>query len=530
VRGGLYQLLSQAKRRLLTQEAAEQAIFGACFGLAGILLLLVLGTQILDWIWPAAAFAASAAVGLWRGLRRFPSLYQLAQILDRRLKLADTLSTAVYFHQPAARHAPAKLVEAQRESAETLSAQVDCAEALPWQRPRNSWLAAVLGVAVLGLMGVRYGTSGTLDLRAPLVSPESPFSFIKNQEAKAARKGQKRPEEIPAPLAVTAEAEQPRDPERLPEDALNVVDVPDVNNEAVKGQEKTKRSSLEAEAREEGEQESEEAGEEAREGSASAAQESGGNENQKGEQSAKQSMSPEQQSLLDKMRDAMANLLAKLKIPPRAGEQSASAQSKRGEQGEAQSREREGKSMQKGEQGKGQKQGEGAQSEEADTGEAEGQQTAQSGQGKNADKAGEKGDPNSSKSGVGKQEGDKDLREAEQMEAMGKISEIFGRRAQTVKGEIMVELSGSKQQQLKTAYGTRGGTHAEAGGEISRDEVPLHLQHYVQQYFQELRKAEASTRGAGAVGGKPAPPPVQVPQVPAPAGRESGQRGAPPTN
>ena len=525
--GALYQLLSRAKRRRLSQEAAEQAIFGACFGLGGILLLLVLGTQILDWIWPAAAFLAAAGAGIWRGLRRFPSPYQIAQVLDARLTLADTLSTAVYFHRRGASQTAAKLVEAQRESAEALSVQVDCNEALPWRRPRNSWLAATLGVAVLGMLCVRYGTSGTLDLRAPLVSPESPFSFIKKTEPAAAKKGRQRPEDLPAPLAVTAEAEQSRDPDRLPEDALNVVDVPDVNNEAVKGQEKMKGSPLESAAQEEGEQEGEEAGEEAREGAAPAASESGGEEGRKGEQSAKQNISPETQSLLDKMRDAMANLLAKLKIPPRAGEQSAGTQSKKGEQGEAQSRERQGKSMQKGEPGKGEKQGEGAESEEAEAGEAEGQQTAQSGQGKTADKAGEQGDPNSSKSGVGKQEGDKDLRAAEQLEAMGKLSEIFGRRAQSVKGEIMVELSGSKQQQLKTAYGASAGRHAEAGGEISRDEVPLHLQHYVEQYFQELRKAEGPARGAGAAGGKPASGPALAPTPP---GRESGRRGAPPTN
>jgi hypothetical protein len=31
----------------------------------------------------------------------------------------------------------------------------------------------------------------------------------------------------------------------------------------------------------------------------------------------------------------------------------------------------------------------------------------------------------------------------------------------------------------------------EAGGEVSRDEVPLHLQEYVQRYYKQVRKTPA---------------------------------------
>ena len=91
------------------------------------------------------------------------------------------------------------------------------------------------------------------------------------------------------------------------------------------------------------------------------------------------------------------------------------------------------------------------------------------------------------KSGIGKQDGDKTAREAEQQAAMGKISEIIGKRAANVSGEVMVEVSSGKQQ-LKTQYSQRDAKHAEAGGEINRDEVPLAYQQYVQQYFEEIRK------------------------------------------
>jgi hypothetical protein len=36
-----------------------------------------------------------------------------------------------------------------------------------------------------------------------------------------------------------------------------------------------------------------------------------------------------------------------------------------------------------------------------------------------------------------------------------------------------------------------GAAHAQAGAEISRDEIPVALQPYVQQYFDQLRKQQA---------------------------------------
>ena len=70
---------------------------------------------------------------------------------------------------------------------------------------------------------------------------------------------------------------------------------------------------------------------------------------------------------------------------------------------------------------------------------------------------------------------------------MGKISEIFGKRAENLKGEVTVEVS-SGDQQLKTPYSQSAAAHSDTGGEIHRDEVPLIYQQYVQQYFEQVRK------------------------------------------
>jgi hypothetical protein len=49
-----------------------------------------------------------------------------------------------------------------------------------------------------------------------------------------------------------------------------------------------------------------------------------------------------------------------------------------------------------------------------------------------------------------------------------------------VTGEVMVEV-GSTKQQLKTPWADRQAPHAESGGEIHRDEIPLIFQPIVER-------------------------------------------------
>jgi hypothetical protein len=53
-----------------------------------------------------------------------------------------------------------------------------------------------------------------------------------------------------------------------------------------------------------------------------------------------------------------------------------------------------------------------------------------------------------------------------------------------------VEVQNSTQQ-LKTGWVQQRADHANAGGEINRDEVPVEFQTYVQQYFEQVRKQDA---------------------------------------
>jgi len=84
--------------------------------MAGVVALLVLGTQILDWYWPAVLFIVSLAVGVYRVRRKILSPYRLLQRVDWRLKLHDAVSTAYYFEDPAhGGRVPEPIRQAQHE-------------------------------------------------------------------------------------------------------------------------------------------------------------------------------------------------------------------------------------------------------------------------------------------------------------------------------------------------------------------------------------------------------------------------------
>jgi hypothetical protein len=185
----------------------------------------------------------------------------------------------------------------------------------------------------------------------------------------------------------------------------------------------------------------------------------------------------------------LANLLAKMKMQPKSGD---------GKQGGSQSTSQQ----------QAQKQSQSAdpnasssqsqqQSDASASAQAQGQQaqngSQQAAQGKSDSHNSDRPNSPDGKSGIGKQDGDKSAREAEQLAAMGKISEIIGKRAANVSGEVMVEVASGKQQ-LKTQYSQRKASHGEAGSEINRDEVPLAYQQYVQQYFEEVRKLPGGSK------------------------------------
>ncbi len=95
-------LIRHARRRFLSNELLSQGANAFSAALIAFILLLLFGTEFLGWQWLAAIPAAAAGWGIARALKRTPAPYQVAQLVDRRLELTDTLSTAYFFHQESA--------------------------------------------------------------------------------------------------------------------------------------------------------------------------------------------------------------------------------------------------------------------------------------------------------------------------------------------------------------------------------------------------------------------------------------------
>jgi hypothetical protein len=181
----------------------------------------------------------------------------------------------------------------------------------------------------------------------------------------------------------------------------------------------------------------------------------------------------------------MSNLLSRMKQQPNGAGAQQQAQNQNAPQGQGQKG-----AGQKGKSGQGKQQQGGQDSDGQDGDQGDQAQSAQNAQGRGA---GQSTDDQASKqpgSGIGKQDGNKDVKLAEQIAAMGKISEIIGKRSANVSGEVTVEVQNSNQQ-LKTAWVQQNAAHTNSGGEINRDEVPVEFQTYVQQYFEQVRKLDA---------------------------------------
>lgn len=500
-RSALTDLIRRGQRRQLRHLLVREASLSAVIALGGALLLLVTGTQILNWYWPVVLFAASLALGVYRARTRILSAYQVAQSIDGRLQLHDTLSTAYFFSQhPDRSDAPREWIALQRSSAEDLARSADVRHGLPFLAPRTFYINACLVLAVAAMFGIRYGINRSLDLRPPLVRIAfDGFLGSSKEIAEAKHPKEKRPFDEDGKRdqgkAVDPWETKAADLDPAPDTALQTIDTPDANNPdaanakaKATGQEPQPPNDDSLDSGDKG-QNSQGANDAMKDSNASP---DGGS--QAGKQSASQNDSKqsansgENSSLTDKMRDALANLMAKLKMQPKSGEGKQSGSSKQNGASKQNSQSAQQQSQSQDPNGSSSSQ------EQADSNASsqQGQQQSQNGaqqaaQGKSDSKNGDKPNSPDGKSGIGKQDGDKTAREAEQLAAMGKISEIIGKRAANVTGEVMVEVASGKQQ-LKTQYSDRRAAHAEAGGEINRDEVPLAYQQYVQQYFEEIRK------------------------------------------
>ncbi|HEY7389869.1 MAG TPA: hypothetical protein VH640_15235 [Bryobacteraceae bacterium] len=474
-------LVRRARRRILHNLLFYEGSNAASAALVAFILLLILGTQVLAWYWAVLLPGAAALYALWRVRKRLPNLYATAQVVDRRMQLADTLSTAVHFAGPDA-HGPAELRRFQLAEAERLAGSVEPRRAIPYALPRTAYFTGVLLLVASSMFALRYGLTDHLDLKQPLArlvrdslglpQPDQQASLDRNR-------GRKDPVDDPS----AGEQGPPADPPDAGEQP---------NDSAESEPEQAPKSTAKAEAKNKGNQADSDSDQDGQadqsEQPADGQQQNAANKN--GDKEAKNSQngnsnsqSQNNQSLLGKMKEAMQNLLSSMQQNSRDQQQSSSNQN--GKSGKGQ--QNQAKQQAKGEKSKSQK-GDSQDQQSADEG-----QEAQNSPGQSTD---QQDSPLANKqpgSGAGNRDGAKDVHQAEQLAAMGKISEIIGKRAANVTGEATVDVQNTSQQ-LRTGYQDKRADHAQTGAEIHRDEIPVALESYVEQYFEQVRKQAAAPK------------------------------------
>ena len=490
-------LIGEARRRILGNELFAQGANASSAALAALILLLILGSEILSW--PVVIFVplAALALGAYRLRRRLPSAYAAAQIVDARLGLSDALSTAVYFEHVPENKVDPNVRRTQREQAERAAAGADARQAIPFRVPRSAYVMAVLLVVAGSLFALRYGLSRRLDLKQPLASflPESLKPNRRSEQAGNRRRDAKQIPQSPDDAGEgvnrdqDAKAEQNPD-QQTPSDAQPEAEgQPNADAKApAKNQKQEPDSQMATDDQQSGNDSAAQNSDQSQDGQQGDSKNAQQQQSDKAGNKQDANDSGENSSLMDKMKDAFQNLLSRVK--PQQQPQNGQQQDQKGQQGKSQ----QGTRQQNSKQGQQQNAGQQGDAQEGDNGEqAQNDENAQQqkGQGKSDSQQATK-QPGS---GVGSQDGDKAIRNAEQLQAMGKLTEIMGKRSQAITGEATVEVQQTSQQ-LKTNYVNKGVQHSQGGAEISRDEVPVALQPYVQQYFEQVRKQAGTTPAA----------------------------------
>ncbi|HTT63846.1 MAG TPA: hypothetical protein VMG35_18465 [Bryobacteraceae bacterium] len=485
----VFETVRRARHRILTNEALRHAAYSASAALASLILLLLLGTQILAWPWLLLLPAITLGAGAYATWRRVPSAYQVAQRVDSHLKLADTLSTALYF---SASSPGGDMQRAQWTQAERIAAGVDPRRAIPLRMPRALYGTAALALVAGSLFALRYGLDRRLDLRPPLarVVQDRLGYGESRQMARNRQNPPVREPKRPQDPGFSLDDSRPKSPGELDaaaDSALDTVDEPNVDNQAAAKRPEESKSAQSSPATGDQSESERPEGISAKPGDQQSA------DSRQGQRAGKQGQGENQQasgnpgessSLLSKFRDAMSSLMNRMRQP--SGAQG--TQQRAG----AQSGQQKGQSGNQGQNGEaGQQRGEGQRADAQDAQPGDESQNAQSTQAGSPGESGQQPATKQPGSGIGRQDGSKDVKLAEQLAAMGKISEIIGKRAANVTGELTVEVENSNHQ-LRTPYAPREVHHSQAAGEINRDEIPTALQAYVQQYFEQVRKPAAA--------------------------------------
>jgi hypothetical protein len=469
-------LVRRARQRILHNLLFYEGANAASAALLAFIILLIFGTQVLSWYWAVLLPGGGIGLAIWRVRRRLPSEYVTAQRVDRRLQLADSLSTALYFSTPpAGARVSASLLQSQRAEADRVAAGVDVRRAIPYLLPRTAYITAALLLIGSSLFGLRYGLTDRLDLKQPLAAILRESLGLPEKSEQARLDPRRDPNQLAADDQLATDQGQATDPADQNQQTGDAAEnySAEAQKSAAQADAKSKNGEADNDTSDEGQaDQSEQPSEDQQNGNPKDGRKDG-KQPQSGGNSQQQQNN---QSLLSKMKEAMQNLMSSMQQNSRDQQQNASNQNGKGSKGQQNQAKQS-----KGEKSKSQS-GDSQDQQSADE-----SQEAQNTPGQSADQQDSALANKQPGSGAGNRDGAKDVHLAEQLAAMGKISEIIGKRAANVTGEATVDVENTSQQ-LRTAYQERRAEHAQSGAEIHRDEIPVGLESYVEQYFEQVRK------------------------------------------
>ena len=447
--------------------------------------------------------AVGLGIGAYRVYRRMPDSYSTAVRLDANAQLHDALSTALYYSGsdlPAHAAGSASFRASQRQQAEAAASGVQLEQAVPFVVPRALYAMAALCVLASALVAIRYGIGHGLDLRAPITQlffedhavhdakkaqstyPKSQKAWMQEAQSLLSKLGVKQDPEKPLPGDEDALSKAIEDALQSPADPNAQAQQGDKGGSAGKNGQQAKGGDPQSDAKQSGDpldNGDQQAKENQQEGEGSSPK--SGESNSKST-SAKNGTPSNHESLLSRLKDAVSSMLSK-------SDKSQDGQQSQKNQQQAKNDQQSGK----GQAGKGaQQQGEASQADAQD-GQPDDSQNGQQAQGK-------LNSPDKQVAVTGRERHWESGRQ-QRDEGRGAI-EGDGedqRDHRPARGDSVgrdVGRGGIRSAEVHTDYSTTNAAHAQTDGDVTRDEIPLALQSYVQQYFAEVRKAGGAGKTA----------------------------------
>jgi hypothetical protein len=483
------EIVKRGWRRRLLVLAFDESSLALSIVFASFTLLILLGTQIIAWPWLLLLAAIGIGLSSYGVYRRIADRYEVAQMMDSRLSLHDALSTAWFLHTQPVADTPAALYVLGH--AEQIAETADPAKAFPFQRRRAWVITASLFIVAFVLFSTRYLVTHELNLEhsfLPLAITQV-FENVRggpSKDEKADDANARLNKSLP-PNALNQNADQkPQQPksEEAKQPSQEQSKGGDANQKGDPAASQDQQQAKNGDGKSGKDEKSGGKGEGKPNGEAQQSPDAQEKNDQQQDGKQADSTGPQKSSsLMDRMRDAMSSVMAKMKPSNNNTQKSDnnSQKSNDGQKGSDQSSSKDQNADGQKDSGKDQSAKEQSSGDQSQQGAAK----SQAAQGKDsATPSDKKG--SDAQSGVGHSDGDKQVREAEQAKAMGKLAEIIGKRSASLTGDMQVVPSG--KQRLQTDYTHAQGQHSDLGGEINRDEVPVEDQEYVREYMEMVRK------------------------------------------